>query len=91
MLPLIRKQDASSVVLVMFSLCLGDSRGRDRMVVGFTTTYAICISPLTLCVEIPHRRSARNTPLPTLTIFYVYNKASAAYKRSSTIFFSKIV
>jgi hypothetical protein len=34
MLPLIRKQDASSVVLVMFSLCLGDSRGRDRMVVG---------------------------------------------------------
>ena len=35
----------------IYSHTFGDYRGRDRMVVGFTTTYAFCnqyLSPLTL-------------------------------------------
>jgi hypothetical protein len=39
-----------------------DCRGRDRMVVGFTTTYVISVlSPLTLWVLIPCRRGVLDT------------------------------
>jgi hypothetical protein len=38
--------------LVYLQLIRG-RRGRDRMVVRFTTTYAICLSPLKLCVRTP--------------------------------------
>jgi len=37
-----------------FSLRIGGRSGRDRVVFGFTTTYAIsCRSPITLWVRIP--------------------------------------
>ena len=39
----------------------GTRGGRDRMVVRFITTYAICLSPLKLWVRIPLRRGVLDT------------------------------
>jgi hypothetical protein len=49
-------------------------RGRDRRVVGFSTTYAIpCLSPLTLRVRIPLRRGVLDTVLPRVLFFeYIF-------------------
>ena len=48
-------------------------RGRDRRVVGFSTTYAIpCLSPLTLRVRIPLRRGVLDT----------YDKLVSDFRRS---------
>jgi hypothetical protein len=53
----------------------GRGCGRDRMVVGFSTTYAIpCLSPLTLRVRIPLRRGVLDTTL--------YDKLVSDFRRS---------